>query len=268
MSTTAEPDEDSTAKMPNEIGQPTPMNTWERGAAGAIGLAASGAGTTAVFISDNQAGTAALFVVAVAFLLICVQGTPLRRFASGDHSAEFERRHQARTKVEEAIEAKKDGDQESAETLVEDAIRIDPSVESNPVVQAIRYERRVAEALDRVFGYMSNFSLADGEDDPDGFVPVASRRYRPDFILSANGERINVEVKHLPKPIRVTQLRHLMAVAQRTRTPMLLIMNFPLPKNLAEILRADQGPGFEAVHWTGGNDDDLLQRAVSRLLDR
>ncbi|UNQ33890.1 hypothetical protein [Prescottella equi] len=268
MGETVNSNEDATDAKLDDGGQPAPMKTWERWVAGIIGLATSGAGIAAVFISDNQAGTAALFVIAVAFLLIGVQGTPLKRFASGDHSAEFDRRA-ARNKLEEAIEAKKDGDQETAEVLVDDAVRIDPSVENLPVVQAVRYERRVADALRRVFGRTHNFELIAAETWPAHAVAQMNRSVlRPDFVLSTDGNQINVEVKYLQGALTMSHIRQLMDMAVGTGTPTLLITNAPLSNAAMQFNGANQNTPLEVVQWSGGNDDDLLERAALRLLHR
>lgn len=250
------PGEGAVGEKSENDGRPSPMNPWERWTAGIIGLSAGGVGIAAVFFSDNQAGTAALFVVAGAFLLIGVQGTPLKRFGSGDNNAEFAAR-EANNKLERAKEAKKDGDQESAENLVDDAVRIDPSVENLPVVQEVRYERRVADAVRRIFGHTPGFELA---------TEPRVRRYRPDFILTSNGHHINVEVTHRQRELGVTVLQSFEHMARTTGRPTLLITNAPLSDAVMQLNGRAEDTPVEVVQWTGANDDDLLERAALRLL--
>src|SRR2546423_8221089 len=52
-----------------------PLRKWERAVAMLIGTVLAGLAIWALFTSSNQAGTAALLLVAAAFLLIGVQGT-------------------------------------------------------------------------------------------------------------------------------------------------------------------------------------------------
>ena len=52
-----------------------PLKKWERPAAGAAGSVLAGAGVAAVFVSDNQAGSATLIVVGGLFLLYLAWNT-------------------------------------------------------------------------------------------------------------------------------------------------------------------------------------------------
>jgi hypothetical protein len=176
--------------------QPAPLTYTERTAAVIVGVAASGTGTTAVFVTDNQAGTAALFVVAVAFLLIGIQGTPLTRFASGDNSADFARRQnaqKAKDVLKDAKKAEEQGDSATADNLFEVATILDPAVENLPEVQAFRYEQRVGEAITRLFGHTNQFRLMTGE------------RYRsPDFRLVTDGQELNIEALYRRRQLCAT----------------------------------------------------------------
>src|SRR5689334_18234966 len=62
-----------------------PVARMERIVAGAFGVAASVAGTFAVFRTTNELGTAALFLVAGAFLLCATFGVVPTRFKVGDN---------------------------------------------------------------------------------------------------------------------------------------------------------------------------------------
>ncbi|WP_330766950.1 hypothetical protein [Rhodococcus sp. M8-35] len=251
----SKPMEESDSTNKDDDGHPSPMDTWERWTAGVIGLVAGGAGGAAVFLSDNQAGTAALFIVAAAFLLIGVQGTPLRRFGSGEHSAEFERFRKARTKLQDAKEAKRAGDQEIAEILVDDAVRIDPSVENLPVVQEVRYERRAADALRRASSRIPELNLTTAQ----------VRDGAADFVLLVNGHYIDVVVKHRRGELGVPVFQSYEQEARRTGRPTLVITNAPLSDAVMQLNGRDEDTPVEVVQWSGGNDDDLLTRAILRL---
>ncbi|MFC9997219.1 hypothetical protein [Nocardia sp. NPDC127526] len=79
-----------------------PLTRHERAVALMLGIAAGTTGVVAVFVSANQAGTAALFLISTVLLLMGIQGTPLTRVGSGVHSAEFARRRWARALLEVA----------------------------------------------------------------------------------------------------------------------------------------------------------------------
>lgn len=252
------PGKDAAPKKPDEEGDSS-MNPWERWTAGAIGLVATGAGTTAVFISDNQAGTAALFVVAVAFLLIGVQGTPLTRFASGDHSADFAARRTRRTigreVVQEAVEAQQSGDSTTADNLVEVARNIDPSVEKLPAVREFRYARQVEGALLRL-GFMTNMSPGH---------PRAA-----DFLLVTNdGRQLPVETITRARPLGQFDFSRFSRLADQYQSPTLVVTDAPItPRSrtlMADFNQQDHAVPLEVVHWTGPDDDDLLVRAIGRM---
>ncbi|WP_067535812.1 hypothetical protein [Nocardia crassostreae] len=79
-----------------------PLTHRERAVALTLGMASGTTGVVAVFVSGNQAGTAALFLISIVLLLMGIQGTPLTRVGSGVHSAEFARRRWARALLEVA----------------------------------------------------------------------------------------------------------------------------------------------------------------------
>ncbi|GAB4588081.1 hypothetical protein [Nocardia sp. IFM 10818] len=94
----ARPDDDlGNAELPV-----APLTRRERIVALMLGTTSGTTGIVAVFVSGNQAGTAALFLISTVLLLMGIQGTPLTRVGSGVHSAEFARRRWARALLEVA----------------------------------------------------------------------------------------------------------------------------------------------------------------------
>jgi hypothetical protein len=72
-----------------------PLSRWERLAASLSGIALSGAGATAVFITGNQAGSVALLLVGVVLLIMAINGSPLTRARYQDYELFMaRRRHQ------------------------------------------------------------------------------------------------------------------------------------------------------------------------------
>src|SRR5437762_4589508 len=129
-------------------GPAEPPRRWERAAAMVIGTVLAGLAILALFTSSNQAGTAALLLVAAAFLLIGIQGTALVRFGSGSASIELDRRVAAA--VQRADEVAEQ-DPRLALGILERAAIIEPRV--GPAAAAVRhisYESAVRRAVVRV----------------------------------------------------------------------------------------------------------------------
>src|SRR5215467_13552202 len=131
---------------PSQLGRP--LLNWERAVAIIIGAAFAGVAIFALFNSANQAGTAALLLVAAAFLLIGVQGTALVRFGSGSTSVELDRRAVAAVQRADEVAAQ---DPQLAMGILEGAAIIEPRI--GPAASAFRvisYQNAVRQALERV----------------------------------------------------------------------------------------------------------------------
>ncbi|MFF0818378.1 hypothetical protein ACFYVR_25010 [Rhodococcus sp. NPDC003318] len=229
--------------------EPSPMSPWERWTAGAIGLAATGAGTTAVFVSDNQAGTAALFVVAVAFLLIGVQGTPLTRFASGDHSADFAarrtRRKISREVIKDAVEAEKSGDSTTADSLVEVAKSIDPSVGTLPIIREREYARRLETALHRL-------GIKYTMDAPPGAA----------FIVETDdGRQLCIKTVSRSRPLGDKDYSMIKRWAKNFDRPILVVTD----QEYFSGGLIDRTDVAKFVHWDGDYANNDLVHAIDRL---
>ncbi|MFF0471497.1 hypothetical protein ACFYPX_29175 [Micromonospora zamorensis] len=103
-----------------------PLDRWARLLAVVLGIGAGAAGCVAVFLTENQAGTAVLLLVGAVLLLLGLQGTPLRSFGGGEYRFELARlRRRAAEVVSQAAR------EESADVAaaVADAISaIDPGI--------------------------------------------------------------------------------------------------------------------------------------------
>ncbi|MGV9675448.1 hypothetical protein ACWDSJ_09240 [Nocardia sp. NPDC003482] len=87
--------------------------------------------------------------MAAALLLMAVQGTPLTRFGSGDHSFEFVRRKLGRELIEQG---KLEENGEAAQAYTEAAEIVEPSIASNIHARAALWEAELIEALTRISG--------------------------------------------------------------------------------------------------------------------
>jgi len=166
---------------PSQPGRP--LLRWERTVAIIIGTAFAGVAIFALFNSANQAGTAALLLVAAAFLLIGLQGTALVRFGSGSTSVELDRR--AAAAVERADEVAEQ-DPQLALGILEGAAIIEPRIgPAASAFRAVSYENTVRQALERVRPERTTITAAELPVDltvlaPSGkvLVSVVYRRSR------------------------------------------------------------------------------------------
>jgi hypothetical protein len=234
-----------------------PLGWPARAGATAVGIGTAGAGAIAVFVTENQAGAATLLVIAAAFLLIGIQGTPLIRIGAGQNSVELARiRRRVRQIVEEAT-----SDQQSpdvARGMVEAASFIDPDAGVPASISAYAFEQQIMAALARVTQDRATSGVAPV--GVDGGI---------DFVVSAGTNYANVIVKYLRRgqlPIRV--VREAQGVSA---LPALIVTNAPLSGAVQEHNRSASSPGgrtpyVEVVTWNGVQDDDVLGRTLDRLL--
>ena len=121
------------------------LRRWERPAAGAAGSVLAGAGVVAVFVSENQAGSATLIVIGGLFLLMAVSGRTIESVRIGDW--EFTMSELRRQAAEQASS----GLTEQAQATLEVLKRLNPTSNRDPEVQAVEasvFENRVLEAVE------------------------------------------------------------------------------------------------------------------------
>jgi hypothetical protein len=230
-----------------------PLLRWERAVAIIIGTAFAGVAIFALFNSANQAGTAALLLVAAAFLLIGVQGTALIRFGSGTTSVELDRR--AAAAVQRADEVAEQ-DPQLAMGILEGAAIIEPRVgPAASAFRAISYENAVRQALERV--------------RPEATVTVAE----PPIdlaVLAPSGKVLVAVVYRRSRSLQQIDLAPLVGSRQlEDAVGGLAVTNQALSSSVADYIAeaAKSGVRVEAATWDGpGNDHDLGQ-ALSRLLN-
>lgn len=221
-----------------------PLRRWERVAALIVGLVAGVVGGCAVFKSGNQAGTAALLVIATVFLLIGVQGTSLIRFASGSNSVEMERR---RRNVAQALAlASEEDSSERALGIVEGAAIAEPRL----VQSWVLYERRVANAV-MLLGYLADIQRVDS-------VHFDLR------IQNESGQSIYAELKYYSSG-RYISTDVVRSIAGLTATmahsvPVVLISNTSLTKSARAL--ASRLEFLSYVLWDGERDNERLSETL------
>jgi hypothetical protein len=232
-----------------------PLRRWERIGALVVGLVSATVAGFALFLTSNQAGTAAFTIVAAAFLLIGVQGTALVRMSSGSGVVELERRQRVADAVNRAQELAKT-EPEVARGIMEGLALVEPSVgPAAGAFQALSYEQAVRRALQRTRAGTAHISEAAQPADfrleePGGTV-VVSVSYRRSQNLQINDLAPLVGSKDLEDAVGG-----------------LVVTNRPLTASVGEyVARAsNHGLTIEVVTWNGVEDDPALSAALDRLV--
>ncbi|WP_344085759.1 hypothetical protein [Luedemannella helvata] len=229
-----------------------PLPWWARSLAALIGLAAGSFGTFAIFRSDNQAGTAALLVLAAAFMLMGLQGTPLLRFGSGDASVQLAAIRRRAVQVAETAAQKESPEVAAA---VADAVE---SITPGVLHPAIRYEKQLIAAIAQI--------------DPTLEVVMPPHDKGIDLVVRDRHNRAAViEVRYLT---RQRLERHaIVAAEERLRgTPfegrLIFVTSAPPDSQAERYLSERQGddPITQLVVWNGPDDNGRLARALAQQL--
>jgi hypothetical protein len=240
---------------PDARSQPgRPLLRWERAVAIIIGVAFAGVAIFALFRSTNQAGTAALLLVAAAFLLIGVQGTALVRFGSGSTSVELDRRAEAA--VQRADEVAEQ-DPQLAMGILEGAAIIDPKVgPAASAFRAISYENAVRQALERT--RPKDASVMAAEPPIDLAVLASSGKVLVSGVYRRSRSLQQIDLAPLVSSRQLEDAIGGLAVTNQTLSP-------SVAAYIADAAR--QGVKIEAVTWDGPENDRDLREALSRLLN-
>jgi hypothetical protein len=237
------------AVPPADDGTAEPLPLWARVASIVVGVLATAAGAYAVFVSDNQAGTAFLLLIGAVLLVLGMQGTPLRRFASGDNSVEL-----ATIRRRAAVVMTQVASRESPEVFaaVSDAVAaIDPRIVRPST--GVAYERAVAAALRRVGATVSLSPVPD------------SHPRRVDGTATLRAGRAPIEIVYRQRgAVGASEID-----ADKERDPggaVVLITNAPVSAESAlhNAAVGDPATDVEVVTWNDARDDDVLAATLTR----
>ncbi|WP_406353157.1 hypothetical protein OHB56_12100 [Streptomyces sp. NBC_01635] len=233
-----------------------PLSSWGRFAAGITGLALSGSGAAAVFVTDNQAGSVALVLGGIVFLLMLISGNPLLSLGHGDTQMKFAAKRRRERVINEAREAPP---QEARRTL--DVLRtVDPGATSDTSfiqTSAHVYGSLLKVELIRIY---PEYDLIEQRVDAGA-----------DFRIHTPDRRsASIEVKYLgqQRALSAMHVRQLIGMASVSAEGHLLISNRRLTRAAAEMMSDAQGRGIkvEFVHWRDDLDNRDLKQAVDTLL--
>ncbi|NJP70796.1 restriction endonuclease [Streptomyces sp. C1-2] len=208
----------------------------------------------AVFVTNNQAGSVALVLGGIVFLLILISGNPLLSLGHGDTQMRFVTRR--RRVIQEAEEAPP----REARSALEALSMIDPRASRDTAfirTSGLVYERLVYAELTRLFPEFS--VMSQGIDGPVHF----------DIIVATPERRaIFVELKSLQSPVSSIAVHQVTGMAATGVMGGLLVANQPLTRAARILLRQAQesGNNVSFVQWRDENDSDALKDAVLGLL--
>ncbi|MFD3746393.1 hypothetical protein [Nocardia sp. NPDC058633] len=249
-------------KQPGEQAEAVPgsLGPGERWLAGILGTAFGAAGGAAVFLSDNQAGSAALLILATVLLLLGVQGTALTRFGSGEHSFEMaEKRRQLGKALRQEAEVSEDPNE--AVVYARAAEIVAPSPAGVRMVEGLEYEASFLRALDRL---AIPYYLPSQSDSPS-----------TDVVVVVDGIDVYVELKARAKPLSAADVRResvrLMKMAAwdgQSRQSLLVVNHVDSPLTVSkarEMMHLRDSGTFDIVVWNGPDDDDAVRTALLRM---
>ncbi|MEV0842231.1 hypothetical protein AB0I55_22165 [Actinocatenispora sera] len=222
-----------------------PIVAWAR----ALALGLSGAfgtfGTIAVFVSSNQAGTAALLLIAAVLTLLGLQGTPLTKLVSGGNTVELSKiRRRARAA---ALDARSSDSPEVADAVVDALDQVFyPSILPNAPQE---YTELVFRKIRKLFPYTSIIggNLTLGTEISDG----------EDIVY------INRQHRH--RTLEMEDLKDARIAASTAHHKVIVVTNSPLSKSVREF-NSHSEENIEVVSWNGPRDDEALARVISRNL--
>ncbi|MEV6179776.1 MULTISPECIES: hypothetical protein [Streptomyces] len=253
MSDVSDPNDES--EMDNES-EGDPLSGWSRFAAGFTGLALSSVGAAAVFMTNNQAGSVALILGGIVFLLMLVSGNPLLSFGHGDTQMKFATKRRRERAIEEAREA---SPQEARRAL--DVLRtVDPGAGSDVNfmrTSALVYERLIVAELTRLF---PEYGVLE-----QGVDLGADLR-----VVTPDQRSVSIEMKYLTQKsfVSAQYVRQLLGMASISVEGHLLVSNRALTRPAAELLSDARRRGIkvEFSRWRDEQDNGDLYEAVSALL--
>lgn len=229
------------------------LGRLERWLSGLLGVTLGIGGVGAVFLSSNQAGTAALVIVSGILLFLAATGTPIKRAKYGDKEIEF-----ARRRIGKALaEAVKDEPEEIAERTAEALDVVDPLA-----AQQIRMSNNFAQITAQTYERRVKAAILNLLSDDESLEEV--RRDGPiDFMLYREDRAIPIEIK-FRFPSRRIALRDAYEILGHVSTSKIfdkyiLVSNVPIMSAAATLL---DGTKVKFVLWTGSGDDDALARAL------
>jgi hypothetical protein len=247
----------------SEVAKPTTrrqaikISRWARAAAGLLGLAGVGAGGTAVFVTDVEAGPVALIAAGVLFLLIGLSGVLPTRLKVGDNEAEWNQ--EVLTDVVEALVESADASAfDTVGVALEYLATVSPGVAQRAKLTLAReriLDSRLRPAVQKL-GLSIGHTVNIGGRNPDAVV------------IARDGRKVLVEIYDLtPTPEMIQRTRQFYEQARRLDTQFAgaLAVSIGAPKAFAFSDFTELNLRY--VKLTQGEETEQLEQALIAILD-
>lgn len=236
------------------------MSSQERLGACGLGVALSGVGATAVFLTQNQAGSTAMILVGAVFLLVGIQGTPISR-ASKDaielRDREVTQQAKELVETEGAVEA---------ERYLQGAVSADPRLLKTDSVSEMGFELwnlRLKQSLERIA------STNDWIFTKEAASYDSGRDYMIECEDPPLGIQIVVKYIQAQSRVRISKQSFLKSLRRAFDSidhhPILIITNI-LPISLGQLDKAADNIAGTVVKWSNEEDDESVKDAIDDIL--
>jgi hypothetical protein len=238
------------------------LRPWERLFAGTIGVSAAGAGGVGVFLSDNQAGTTALLILGVVFLIMAVQGTALRQLnKDGGVYANRDIEERAVKRIERVREEQGPA---AAQAALESATAARPELKNSPAVQVMN--AHLYEQL--LVAYLHKAWLDAFQDSPVLMRMGVEQSF--DFVIRLPGigkPKIGVDVLYTSRDsINPTRIQTAINRHRGSLLPVLIVANRPMSIRVEDDwLEFAKDGRHHFVLWRGPEDYLALEQGIRRL---
>ncbi|WP_461296344.1 hypothetical protein [Streptomyces harbinensis] len=227
-----------------------PLSRRERLAAAVAGILMLGAGTTAVFMRDVEAGPTALIGLGAFLLVIAISGVTVKSLRIGDNQVDMHRRR------EEAAVVLSETPADQLQAAVDILAAYDPAAVSDRSVRmalTLAYEAAALAALRSEFG--SEFH---------------ERRVGPVLnVLHVNGIQCEVSIRRnsYGNPQFLTIFRNLLTRATREHVVLIAAQRPSLDLKLQAIeIFQEAGKSVHFVAWAASDGPASLRQAITEAV--
>jgi len=249
---------------------PPVLVAWQRWVCAALGVVGVGAGGTAVFVTDVEAGPVALLLAGAVFLIIGVTGRAPSRFKMGDNEVQWEGVEEF---VEVAVETRTPENSPELVAQLNELSRLSPGAAA-PGLAVLAYEQLARGVLEAAVGSL-NRRLADmGVAKQLQVLDGTDSDF--DLVLRSEAVSIYVEIKlrisedHAAQYALLRRLRNagrLNDDDSDRRQELLLITREPMPRGNVAAFRLGVSDAARITHLivSGPKDQGMVEQELERV---
>lgn len=231
------------------------LSRWERFFSGLVGMIMVGAGGTAVFFRDVEAGPAALIAIGAVLVVMATTGAPIRRAKFGDNEVTMARRR------ERAIIEIESASPEEAPAALRVMAAYDPlAAHGLSGTSAVNYEQSVTIALMTLYP-TSDLNRSNIDWGADISLRIGDNYISIIILFAGPGDRV------VPLSLLRTRARPLFHI-EHSRG-LIITSGYVHPDHreavVAEAAESSTRLLLEITHWRVGDDLAAIGRAVTSL---